>query len=80
MPFGMGPAGWLVMWPYMAQWMQYWNPWYGQNVPYYGYGYAYPYAPMTKEQELNMLKNQMKVLENELKQIKSRMTELQKKN
>ena len=71
MPFGMGPAGWW-MWPYAAQSMSHWYPWYG---PYWS---PLPYAPMTKEQETAMLEDQAKVLEDQLAEIKSRLAELEK--
>ncbi len=77
MPFGMGRAGYY-MWPYIAQWMSYWPAWYGSYGPYYGYGLPYAYAPMPKDQEINMLEAQKKMLEDELTHINSRLTELQK--
>lgn len=68
MPFGMGPAGWF-MWPYMAQWLQYW-------YPYYGIPYSYPFAPLSKEQEVAMLKDQARVLKDQLDRINARLKEL----
>jgi len=35
-----------------------------------------PAPPMTKEQEIQMLRNQMKILQDQLEQIKKRLREL----
>jgi len=82
MPFGMGPAGWF-MWPYVAQWMSYWWPYggYGWRFPGYGipYGFPSPYAPMTKEQEMGMLREQAKILQAELDRVNARLKELSPK-
>jgi hypothetical protein len=75
MPFGMGPAGWLI-WPYWAQWMYPWYPGYG--APYAGHpGYGLYYPPPSREQELGMLRDQAKIMEDELARIRSRIDELQ---
>lgn len=51
---------------------------YAETLPDYGVGQPGTYAPMTKEQEINMLEEQRKMLENEFAQIKKRLAELQK--
>ena len=71
MPFGMGPYGWYH-WPYMAQWMRQWNPWY--MTPY-----SYPYAPYSEEEEIQFLQDQAEILEEELRRVNERIGELKKK-
>jgi hypothetical protein len=67
-----------------------WRHWYGPRPgwapyaygdPYYGaYTYpVYPFAPeLTPDEEINMLKEQSKVLQNELKDIQERIGTLEK--
>jgi len=43
------------------------------------YGPLTPYAPIPKEQEIAMLKNQEKMIEQALEQIRKRLKELKKK-
>jgi len=81
-PFRMGPAGW-IMWPYMAQWLQYGYPYYNYSYPYgtpfFGHPeYIVPYPTMPKEQEISMLQNRAKAMEDELSRTRSRIEELQK--
>ncbi|OQX82798.1 MAG: hypothetical protein B6D63_07180 [Candidatus Latescibacteria bacterium 4484_7] len=50
------------------------------RYPYAAYGgaYAYPYTgAMTRDQEMDVLKNQAKVLEKDLEDIRKRITELE---
>ncbi|MHC1567022.1 MAG: DUF5320 domain-containing protein [Candidatus Syntropharchaeia archaeon] len=80
MPFGMGPLGWFFL-PYlMGGWYPYfWGyPWRYSSYPSWGYlwwyyppVFQYPFPPMTKEQEVQMLEAQ-------LEEIKKRMEELKK--
>ena len=82
MPFGMGRAGWL-MWPYFAEWLGCWYP-YGSSygASYTGvpgsYGISYPYSPMSKEDEIEYLQGEAKMLKQEYDRIKARLKDLQK--
>lgn len=67
MPFGMGPAGWAYGYPYP----------YAGGSPYYG-GYGWPWAPLSKEQEIAILEDQARALEHELEGIRERLEELKK--
>ena len=76
--------------PVPPEYARYGEPW---GVPYYEgtaysggtpYGYAgstmgaYPYSPqMTREQELNFLRNQAEAIKEELDQIDNRIKELE---
>lgn len=90
-PYGLGPAAQYLMygnWP-TPQMNYYWQT--GQvpmaaptNYPQIP-GYLTPYdpyatAPITSEQELDMLKGQAEMLEDELDGIKNRIKELEDKN
>jgi len=61
------------MWP----WYGYWHPWgwpgYWRATPY-----AWPWAPVPKEQEITMLEEQARILESESDRIKKRLEELKK--
>jgi len=71
MPFGMGPAGWLVfpqIYPYLTNLYQNWLNWWG--YPYYfGWGFA---------DELTYLKQLKQNLEAQLQAINQRIEELEK--
>jgi len=60
------------MWP----WYGYWRPWGWPG--YWAASYAWPWAPIPKEQEIAMLEEQSRMLEAELAGIKSRLEELKK--
>jgi hypothetical protein len=70
MPFGMGPAGWLMVpyiYPYLTNFYTYWgyySPW------YFGYGYPFP-------DELTYLKQIKQNLEMQLQNINARIQELE---
>jgi hypothetical protein len=84
-PYGLGPAAQYLMYgtwptPQMNYFMQ---P--GVQPGYYAPGFGYPPyepygAPMTPEQELDMLKGQAEILEDELDGIKKRIEEIEKEN
>ncbi len=70
MPFGMGRGGWFA-WPYMAEWMRGWHPWFaGPCWP--------PFPPLSREEEEALLEGQAKMLEEQLAQIQKRLEELKK--
>ena len=61
------------MWP----WYGYWRPW-GWPGYWGATPYAWPWAPIPKEQEIAMLEDQARMLESELASIRSRLEELKK--
>jgi hypothetical protein len=63
------------MWPGY----RYWHPWrWAWPRHWLAAPYAWPWAPIPKEQEIAMLEDQEKVLQRELESIKSRLEELKK--
>ncbi|OQX85904.1 MAG: hypothetical protein B6D55_06870 [Candidatus Omnitrophica bacterium 4484_70.2] len=69
MPFGMGPAGWLILpqiYPYLTNLYQTWPVW--GNPYYFGWGFA---------DELAYLKQLKQNLEAQLQAINQRIEELE---
>jgi len=91
-PRGIGPMtgggrGFCAL-PFSAERVAYWRrpayPMYGppRGIPYYGAGismpFAAPYAPeITREQELNFLRDQAEAMIEELEMIDARIKELE---
>ncbi len=81
--FGLGRGyrfGWRMPYGGAGQWWGYEPPYgypYAGGAPY-GYGGAGPYAPqMTKEEELDLLKNQAQEARGQLEQIEARIKDLE---
>ena len=84
-PTGLGPgASYLTtgQWP-TPQAQAYWQAMQAGQAPYPSYGAPTGVMPstsqMTKEQELNFLKNQANAIKSQLEQIEARMHELEAK-
>jgi hypothetical protein len=75
MPFGFGPGGWFG-YPYVFPfWWRVYPGYYPYEVaaPYWS-----PYAAISKEQEIPMLKDQERALTEQLEAIRKRIGELEK--
>lgn len=87
-PTGLGPGATYLMtgqWP-TPQAQAYWQAMQAGQAPYPFYGapatapVATPFAPgMTREQELDFLRNQAQAVKGQLEQIEARMRELETK-
>ena len=64
--FGRGACWWLL------------SPYLRYSLPYTAYSLPYTAAPISKEQEQQMLREEMAILEKSLEEIKARLKELEK--
>jgi len=75
MPFGLGPAGWVLVYagyPYRS-WF-WWGGWRGGRWCRWVWG---PLGPISKEQEIAMLREEAKLLKEELEFVNARLAELE---
>jgi hypothetical protein len=80
-PTGLGPGATYLMtgqWP-TPQAQAYWQAMQAGQAPYPFYGAPATAPGMTREQELDFLKNQADVIKGQLEQIEARMRELETK-
>ena len=80
-PTGLGPGATYLMtgqWP-TPQAQAYWQAMQAGQAPYPFYGAPATAPGMTREQELDFLKNQADVIKSQLEQIEARMRELETK-